>query len=146
MWRIYSKDGYGITVQSTFSRLRQILETDVNNDFMLGLVQYIHYNSEPMIEMSRAAPFIYQRKSFEHEKELRAVVDLFPSGVDRSTLENGSENAGVKVPVNLGVLLEKVYIAPLAPTWFAELVGAKMKKHGLNVVPIHSNLDDDPVY
>jgi hypothetical protein len=48
--------------------------------------------------------------------------------VNRSTLTEG----GKYVPIDLDVLIEKIYVAPLAPDYFYEAVVSVAQKFGLD--------------
>lgn len=76
MWKLYSKNDDGIAIQSTYERLSESFNKSTN-DIYIGEVEYIDYDTwkpedgSPLNEFMR---FIYKRKPFEHEKELRAVT------------------------------------------------------------------------
>jgi len=92
-------------------------------------------------------PFLHKRKSFEYEKEIRGLVWILPptgnKGLDWSTdvMDNG-----MKIDVNISTLIEKIYIAPNASNWFAELVENIVKKYGLNFEIVQSQLNKDPLF
>ncbi len=74
MWKLYLKSDEGIAVQSTYNKLLNSMHD--SNDFMLlvGAVNYIDYNKEVIPFGNAFYPYIHKRKSFEHERELRAVI------------------------------------------------------------------------
>ena len=99
-----------------------------------------------MPEGNRLLPFLHKRKSFEHEQELRAIIYKLP-------LKNGAVDDSVEVfedgkyiPVNLDALIQKFYVSPAVPQWFAETVKSIVKKYELNVDVVHSKLADSPVF
>ena len=53
---------------------------------------------------------------------------------------------GKYIPVDLDVLMEKIYISPTAPKWFNELVKSVVEKYNLEKDVLQSSLSDDPVY
>lgn len=77
MWTIYAKSAGAVAVQSTYRRLRDCLPTHIN----IGVVRYADYSSERVYNRRVVEPFLHKRKSFEHEKELRALL-LIPAGRD----------------------------------------------------------------
>ena len=84
-------------------------------------------------------PFVYKRRSFEHEHEIRAMV-LVHNG------EKNEKTSGIYVSVSLNTLIEKIYVSPKAPKWFLDLVKSVSKKYGLDKEVIQSNLYNGLVY
>ena len=50
------------------------------------------------------------------------------------------------LPVDLDVLIESVFVSPMAETWFKALVVDVLQKYGLNKEVFHSALDDKALY
>jgi hypothetical protein len=150
MWGLYAKTDEAIAVQSRFARLRECLPSEVNLEddnpagVYIGEIKYIDYERDRLPEGNLLYPVIYKRKSFEHERELRAVIwDTTPSG-DMS-MNNPRRGQLVKVP--LAEMIEAVYVAPIAPSWFRNLVAAVTVKYGFANTPIvSSSLAERPVY
>jgi len=139
MWKLYLKSGGGIAIRSTFDRLKNCL-MDETPDVYIGEVKYIDYERDFMAEGNVLSPLMYKRKSFEHERELRAVVQV-PS-------ENGKAlfGDGLFISVDLGTLIDKIYLAPTSAKWLFELVESVTRKYGLDKEVLQSSLDDVPVY
>jgi len=139
MWKLYLKSGGGIAIRSTFNRLKNCL-MDETPDVYIGEVKYIDYERDFMGEGNVLSPLMYKRESFEHERELRAVVQV-PS-------ENGKAlfSDGLFISVDLDTLIDKIYLAPTSPKWLFELVESMTRKYGLDKEVIQSSLDDVPVY
>lgn len=145
MWNLYAKSEEAICIQSTYKRLCSCLPEKSR----IGLVRYVDYGSEWIPESNLLAPFMYKRKSFEHEKELRAVINLRAmdkSGLRLSDIEEEPPTGGIWVPTDLNTLIEKVYVAPYAPKWFGELIKNVVKTYGLDKPVIKSSLDDEPIF
>jgi hypothetical protein len=167
MWRLYARTNEAVAVQSTYAKLRDCLpaSTEVGKVDMsglsgtwvteaspvyLGVVQYIDYATEPMPQGNAFHPFIYKRKSFEHEHELRAVIHAVPlvekpEGGAYLPQELTNLESGRLVQVVLEDLIEGVYVAPTAPTWFRKVVQAVTRKYGLAHKTSHSSLDEAPL-
>lgn len=147
MWRLYLKSNEGIAIQSTFARLKNSLK-DENYDVYIGKVKYIDYERDWIPERNLFYPFLHKRKSFEHERELRALVQKIP------TKRNGGINFsktlfdeyGIHVAVDLDILIERIYVAPTCPDWLFELVRSVANKYGLDKEVLRSSLDEVPVY
>ena len=142
MWKLYLKSEEGIAIQSTFKRLKDSF-TDEKPTIYIGIVKYLDYEKELMGREGSLSAFVHKRKSFEHEKELRAVIQSF------LRRRNGEINwskppfkDGLHACVNLDSLIEKLYLAPTCPDWQLELVESVVKSHGLNKEVIQSQLYD----
>ena len=139
MWKHYAGSDCSVCVQSTFARLDDCLPEDV----FLGTVKYISYEEEPMDFGNLFFPIMHKRKSFEHERELRAVrcdVQACEKGMERPP------NCGESIPVDLGKLIQNIYVAPSAPEWFLKLVEDICTKFELNVPISRSSQDAEPMY
>ena len=71
MWRLYSSSGDGVAVRNTFKNLRDCLTGD--ESIYVGKVSYVDYKTTFIREDNAFGPYLYKRKSFEHEREVRAV-------------------------------------------------------------------------
>lgn len=146
MWKLYLKSNEGIAIISTFNKLKTCLNDERHNIY-IGIVKYIDYGKDWLPEGNSLYPFVHKRKSFQHEQELRAVIQGFSykkdGGIDWS---KSPFNGGIYVPVDLDILFDKIYLAPTCPKWLFDLVKALTKKFELNKEVLQSSLDDVPVY
>lgn len=133
MWELYSKSEEAVCIQSTYEKLKKELEGKSE----LGVVNYVDYNEQFIPEYDPYLAFLYKRKSFEHERELRAVQ----KEVDEENFGNGQFEK-----IRLSNLIENIYVSPSAPNWFFELVKKTIKRYKINKPVIQSSLSDDPVY
>lgn len=147
MWKLYCGDGNGVAIQSTFKRLADSFQ-DFENDVYIGKIQYVDYETEVIPEGNIFSPFLYKRKNFAHEQELRACVLLAPldKGDRKMDLDVARCKKGKYVPVNLNILIDKVVAPPNAENWFKNLVRSILHKYGYAIKPIQSNLNKDPLF
>ena len=90
--------------------------------------------------------FLYtKRKSFEHEQELRAVIQAIYPGSDPVAGCDPYAD-GLLVEIDLRMLIQCIYVAPTSETWFKTLIERIAKKYGLDVSIQHSDLARDPLY
>ena len=143
MWKLYLKSNEGIAIRSTFGRLRNSLN-DAKPDIYIGKVQYIDYDKDN-IPNYLFSPFLHKRKSFEHEVELRAVIQEFPEGKLLSEADRPFED-GLYIPVDLNLLINEIYLAPTSPKWLRELVESVTAKYGIKKKVRQSILDEKPIY
>lgn len=160
MWSLYSHENAGIAVQSTTRRLSECFKDNNEDIIWIGKVQYMDFSEDWMNEWNNLLQaFVTKRKSFEYEKEIRAVTCLPDDNVSRHLLVNTAteeSNAfssrertvdpkeltdkGKYVSADLHMLVEKVYVAPYAEPWFEEVVESLLSKYDLDSVVIKSDL------
>ena len=129
MWSLYCRTEEAVAVRSTCDTLRVVLPERV----MLGMVQYIDYDTDEMPCGNTFWPFVYKRRSFEHEREVHAIIQQPPSDDGCITIGTPNPDAGVLVGVDLMRLVQTVYVAPRAPRWFTSLAEKVVDRFGLNV-------------
>ena len=147
MWRLYLSQNEGIAIQTTFERLIGSFQGDENDMFevYVGKVGYLNYESEVFPEGNTFVPFLHKRLSFEHEHELRAIIQpVFPGGSPLTETDPFAD--GLLVDVDLRKLIECIYVAPTSEAWFTALVENTARKYGLSVSIRHSDLVRDPLY
>lgn len=133
MWELYSKSDEAVCIQSTYQKLVSALDSKAE----IGTVQYVDYNSEYIPEHDPYLAFLHKRKSFEHEKEVRAII---------KKLDETHRGFGTVVKADLGELIDCIYVSPTSPQWFYELVYKAIKRYNLAKPVIQSSLAEDPVY
>lgn len=144
MWKLYLKSNEGIAIQSTYARLKKSL---INDEALhLGLVKYIDYDSEHIGDWNIFAPFVHKRKSFEYEQEVRVVLLKWPIRDDNFDFTYETIDHGLQIKVDLETLIERIYIAPSAPSWFADLVKAVINRYGYTFDVVQSRLNENPVF
>jgi len=157
MWKLYSRADAGVAVVSTPARMREAVNlTLVQHTAMLGPVEYLDFERDGMtLPFGRTArPGFLKRKSFEHEKEVRGMIriDEYPEDLNlihspkwvRSLAEKVPR--GISVSVDLARLIERIYVSPLAPSWFVDLVQTLASRHGLANLVRPSRLLGEPDY
>ncbi len=128
MWRLYLKSNEGIAIQSTYRRLKEAIIDDER--VFLGVVKYIDYEQEWIDAGNLLSPFVHKRKSFEHEREVRALVMKWPPGDSGLDFNQETITDGLTLKVDLKRLIEHIYIAPSAPAWLTDLVQSVARHYG----------------
>lgn len=149
MWKVYLSNNEGIAIQSTYQRLIESLEAYKEFEIYVGRIKYIDYEKEVIPMGNLLSPFVYKRKSFEYEDELRALVWTPQHG--KNDLMNPENNKylnifGLYIAADLERLIENIFVAPSAPTWMLDLIRAVTERFGLNKQVKQSNLALTPVY
>jgi hypothetical protein len=146
MWRLYLKNNEGIAIQSTFDRLKSCF-IDEGFEILIGEVEYIDYESAWIPSYLDFYPYFYKRKSFEHDKELRAIIQTFYHNKDSSINYKKSRfDDGAYIKVDLDTLIENIFIAPTSPKWIFKLVKSTATKYGLNKPVLQSELENTPTF
>lgn len=145
MRRQYAARDKAICIQSTVERLDRCLPEYA----YIAEVQYIDYDKDPIpgSEDNTFPSFAYKRKSFAHERELRAIYAKSTVREDGKGLHQGPDPAICSFPIDVSNLIEKVYVSPMSPGWFRELICKVMKRYSLDAIPVvPSSLDDEPLH
>ena len=156
MWKLYLKSDEGLVIQSTYQRLINSFDShDSVNTIWVGVVNYGDYKTINIpVDEDTLYPFLYKQKWFDYERELRAVV------VQKKTMSNvpkgqswigGSQflkmpKDGIKIPVNLDVMIENIYTSPKSKDWFVELVKSITKRFSLNNIPKLSSMTEKSTF
>lgn len=135
MRELYQNSEYEIAIQSTYDRLEKSLVG--YNETYVSKVKYIDYRKEIIKDDHTLIPFLYKRKSFEHEKEIRAIIQVF---LDKN------DKYGMNVGVNIDKLIERIYVSPIAPQWFFNVVKSVTQKYGYDFEVIQSKLYNGNMY
>jgi GTPase SAR1 family protein len=148
MWKLFLQSSEGIAIQSTVSNLKKSFEVSKDYEVNIAKVEYIDYETHVIPEKNILYPFIHKRKSFEHEKELRALTLIMPGKTEDDSIDFSirNPNLGIYVDVDIDVLIDRVYVAPTALPWFHDLTKSVMETYGVEKEVIKSNLAVDPVY
>ena len=89
---------------------------------------------------------VHKRKSFEHERELRAMFWEIDGSPDAEPYKTKIEPAGLWIDMDLPSLIETVHISPTAEPWLARVIQEVTAKYDLNVPVLQSALADAPLY
>lgn len=131
MWRLYSSYiENAVAIKTSYQHLYESL--GCNNLIKIGHIEYVDlstgYNG-----VNNA--FWRKRKSFEHEREVRAVIQDFDCN-----------DLGKIIPCDLQILIKEVYVSPEAQPWFIDLIKDVNKKYSLDVNVTQSSLNEEPFY
>lgn len=141
MWDLYTKTEEAIAIETTY----ELLGSCMPDNSFLGLVEYINYNTDMIPVNNVFHPFMFKRKSFEHEKEARVLMQELPMSDGTFDYKIQNEKFGINIDINLNTLIQKIYIAPNAASWFTDLVKEITNKYSIKAPVIKSDLYKDPV-
>lgn len=133
MWKLFSASTNAVSLRTTFRRLRSALPSYVG----VGVVHYIDYRRETLPDLDLFQWIMHKRKSFAHEREVRAVASLHtPDEYGGRDIRAQCDEAGFYPPVDIPALIESVHVHPLAEPWFVDLVRRVVAKYGFDL-PVH---------
>ena len=135
MWQIFTQNTEGLAIQTTIGRLKEALQPERQTEQYIGAVNYIDYKKEFIPFEDTFFPFLFKRKSFQYEREIRIISDVSANGMK---IDNG-----LKVDVNLNQLIEKIYIHPKSENWYKKLVIELVSKLGFDFEIEKSDLESD---
>jgi hypothetical protein len=149
MWEICLQSNEGVAIKSTFKRLKDSFFLHKDDDIFIGKVKYIDYTKDIIPKGNIFNPFLYKRKSFEHERELRAVIMNFTSKEQfekKHVLYVDPKWFGIYVKTDLNILVDTIVVSPMVPDWFIDLVTSIVKKYELPKKVEQSELAKEPPY
>jgi hypothetical protein len=135
MWQIFTQNSEGLAIQSTVERLQKALKLETNFNQYIGEVNYIDYKKEHIPFDDSFFPFLFKRKSFQYEREVRIISDL--------SEKNITINDGIKIDVDINQLIGKIYIHPKSENWYKKLVIELVSKLGFDFEIEKSDLESD---
>src|SRR5690606_41869587 len=97
-------------------------------DKFIGEVNYNDYKKEHIPFDDDFFPFLFKRKSFQYEHEVRVITDV--SHLDMNV------NEGVKVLIDINEMVDKLYIHPKSDNWYKKLVSERINSLGFNFTKI----------
>ena len=135
MWQIFTQKSEGLAIQSTVGRLQEALDFDKDYTQPIGEVNYIDYKKEYIPFDNTFFPFLFKRKSFQYEREIRIISDLTANNL---TIDNG-----LKIDIDIKKLIEKIYIHPKSENWYKNLVIELVKRLGFDFEIEKSDLESE---
>ena len=135
MWQIFTQNSEGLAIQSTIGRIQESLHLEHQFEQHIGEVNYIDYKKEYIPFDDDFFPFLFKRKSFQYEREVRIISNL--------SAHNLNINEGVKIEVDINKLIEKIYIHPKSENWYKNLVIQLVKQLGFDFKIGKSDLESD---
>jgi hypothetical protein len=135
MWKLYTSQNESICIRSKYKTLKAL----VPEESLLGVVKYIDYRSQSFDTTEMWNYIIHKRKSFEHEREIRAAIYRSPA----CRFETSGEK-GLVVPIEIAELIDEIIVSPESKLPLTEVVEGLAKKYKLNAPVERSRVNDKP--
>ena len=132
----------GIAIKTDFNSFKKSLTSD--EDIYVGKVSYVDYENHFIPEGNSFYPYLHKRQSFDHEREVRAIVQIIPLKNDEIDMSHDICDIGKYYEVDLSLLIQQVIVAPYAHDWFLELIKSVAARYNLEAPVVKSSLADNP--
>ena len=143
MWDLYSKNDASVAIETTYADLKKTLPPEA----LLGLVNYIDYEKDIFPLGNAFYPFTHKRKSFEHEKEVRFLIQNIPLDAEEKRVDfNKTVPNVIPIDVNINSFVKKIHLSPRSPDWMLNLLQDIVNKYSINVEVRRSDLYISPIY
>jgi hypothetical protein len=114
---------------------------------MLGCVQYLDYRKDLIIPSNMLNYINFKRRSFEHKRELRAVIWEREKKFSGDSVSNDrGETVGYIVPVVIRNLVAEVLVSPDSDRILLEVVQGLCDRYGLPLRVTKSGVNAPPAY
>ena len=138
MWDLYGSSDGTIAIESDIKTLEKVFleinQSSTDMKFEMNSVEYIDYKVKYDLTINPRKIFFYKRKSFEHEKEVRAIYWKILNKLE-------SDDQGLLVNIDIVSLIKKVHISPYASPWLESVIRDLLEKYHLNNIEVQrSNL------
>jgi hypothetical protein len=159
MWRLYTSGAEGIAIKTTVGRLKSALAEEPCS-VTIGKVQYIDHEIDDdwtAPSFNVLGPIFCKRRSFLHEREVRAVItnpdepelqlklaEVQPGLGQTFTVPSTLGERGLVVPVNLSRLVQQIVVSPQFPAWALKALQRVIEHSGLAITAELSDLIKTP--
>lgn len=137
LWQASSRNGASVALQSTVSRLLAALDKRRSARIHCSRISYINYRTQDVPFSHELGIFFCKRASFDFEREVRLLI------ADAGPVR---DEEGVRVRASIRRMIERLIIAPDAPSWHREVIQSLLKAYRVSVPLASSSLDARPIY
>ena len=159
MWDKYHMRNSGISIKTTMENLKNSLPDRFN--VFIGEIQYLEdHNKIGVLESVSIPnlvhyPYFYKRKSFEHEHEVRVLIEVESllrnyfrdQGINEILFERELYKIGMPIEISVETLIGEnsgVVISPYAEQWVVDTVASIVEQYGFQFPVNRSRLSDEP--
>jgi hypothetical protein len=136
MWNIYARN-YGIAIQTNYKKLKGSFHKS-DKPVYIGKVIYYKERAHQIPMDDPLAPFLHKRCMYQYENEIRCCYIMSEAEETGFTWEEQDTYNGVFIPVDLDMMIERIYISPYAPKWFRDLVARTNDAFNIHKEIVHS--------
>jgi len=128
MWKNYCSEYEGVAIKSNIERLKSSIQGEDKDSFHIRPIKYRDIEKTEEYDANGINLFTFKKLEFSYENELRVILPFAHQNtiseevIDEEGVELIPYEFGKYVSINFKNLVEEIYIAPLATSWFVELV------------------------
>lgn len=149
LWRANLRSELGVVIKSTIDKLKNSFR---HTDYRvhIGEVEYIDFKHDMIDEGNKLYPFIYKRKGFRQENELRAVITTLPhedhpewtgrAPGEQVELDWEEQPPGLYIDIEIDTLIEEIRISPTTPAWVERVLSNILSQYELDIPVEKSSL------
>lgn len=127
LWRLYSQE-YGVAIRSSVKKLAENILAKGNA--ILGSVRYTDYESGDIDLTNALVPVFTKQISYEHEHEVRLLVEL--NNTDKT-------KSGILLDCEPQLLIEEIVVSPYAEQWIANIISDVTFRLGFEKISIRKS-------
>ena len=159
MWDKYHMRNSGIAIKTTMANLKNSLPDRFN--VFIGEIQYLEeHNKISVLENVSIPnlvhyPYFYKRKPFEHEHEVRVLIEIesllhnyfTDQGINEIPFEQELCKIGIPIEIAVETLIgenSEITISPYAEQWVIDTVASIVRQYGFQFPVNPSRLSDEP--
>ena len=168
MWEKYNMRNSGVAIKINMEKMKNSLTNEYS--IYIGKIEYIYGNTNddqymqnflqseiPLAKKLTYFPYFQKRKEYEHEQEVRLIVDIDSFVMDvlnnqtvetvDAFLETGLPDIcdiGMLFNIDVNMLIDEVIVSPYAKDWVTETLRSVVQKFGFNFDVKPSTLLDTP--
>ena len=149
MWRTYAPGPHGVAVKTTVRRLVSSFTNRLPD--AVARVTYIPYD-QAVMQQDVYTPFLFKRKNFSHEREVRVIIDdsieYQDLGGSRSVVHLDLETSICDVGMHYDIrspywLIREIVVSPFADLDLQTMLKASLKNRKLGIPVTLSRLNPD---
>lgn len=142
MWKLYGQSQCALAITTTAQQLANAIEGGgAHHEFLIERVKYIKHWRNPKLQINPySRVFAYKVKAYEYENEVRVILDRLAA-----TFADPMNEIGMTVPVNLGILLRSIVLAPGSPAWYEGVIRRLAADYGVICEIRRSKLETPPL-
>ena len=159
MWDKYHMRNSGIAIKTTMNNLKNSLPDKY--DVFIGEIQYLEHHKKISLLSNVSIPnlvhypYFYKRNSYEHEREVRVLIEVqsllrnyfSDHGINEVSSKQDLYKIGMPLDISVETLIDKNYgviISPYAEQWIIDTVASIVEQYEFQFPVNRSRLLDEP--
>ena len=140
LWKLYCDQHDGIVIKTKYGKLKKQTLGKYNS---IGKIQYIDYRTDTFEYSHTVSPFMYKRKPFDFESEVRIVTGF-------ELYDEIDEPFPIHMVINISAedLIDEIRVYPFSTIEYFDKVHSLIKNYSVKLSKkiIMSELSDLPLY